>query len=264
MKKILYFIAIGAGLISACQKGELVESTTYEKITTGDPKYAYLKILNLTPASPALTFYMDGNKFSSALSTAGTENAGYAYNGLFPDLGYAVTSPGSHVLTAKIIPTVSPDANLEVFSTTINPEAGKYYTIFTTGQYSTTTKKIPSSVMLEDSRPALDTSKVFLRVVNLYNGNSNLDITKDLATGTKIFSNVAYGIGSGWVEIPNIGPGVAPVVKVFVNPVGTASPIIPAGSSLTLSKGRAYTLYLRGVAGNATYPFAGTVYTTFY
>lgn len=264
MKKILYFIAVSIGLFAACKKGSLVENTAYEKISAGDPKYAYIKILNLTPASPALTFYMDGNKFSSALSTLGTENAGYAYNGLFPDLGYATTSPGSHALTAKIIPTVTPDANLEVFSTTIAPEAGKYYTIFTTGQYSATTKKIPSSVMLEDSRPALDTSKVFLRVVNLYNGSPNLDLTRDLATGTKIISNVAYGTASNWVEVPNLGPGLTPVVKTFFNPVGTTTPIITAGVNVTFTKGRAYTLYLRGIVGNATYPFSGTIYTTFY
>ncbi|MFW0714672.1 DUF4397 domain-containing protein [Pedobacter sp. N23S346] len=264
MKKILYFIAVCIGLLAACKKGDLVESTAYEKISPGDTKYAYLKILNLTPASPALTFYMDGNKFSSALSTLGTENAGYAYNGLFPDLGYATTSPGTHTLTAKIIPTAAADANLEIFSTIINPQAGKYYTVFTTGQYSTTTKKIPSSVMLEDVRPALDTTKVFLRVVNLYNGSPNLDITRDLATGTKMITNVAYGTASDWVEIPNIGPGVTPVVKTFINATGTTNTLIAAGVSLTFTKGRAYTLYMRGIVGNTTYPFSGTIYTTFY
>jgi hypothetical protein len=264
MKKIFYFIAVGIGLFTACKKDDLVESTAYEKISPGDPKYAYLKILNLTPASPALTFYMDGNKFSSALSTLGTENAGYAYNGLFPDLGYATTSPGTHTLTAKVIPTAATDANLEVFNTTINPEAGKYYTVFTTGQYSTTGKKIPSSVMLEDVRPALDTTKVFLRVINLYNGSPNLDVTRDLATGTKMITNIAYGAASNWVEIPNIGPGPTPVVKMFFNPTGTTTPLIPAGVSLTFTKGRAYTLYLRGIVGNITYPLSGTIYTTFY
>ncbi|MFD2285248.1 DUF4397 domain-containing protein [Pedobacter petrophilus] len=264
MKKILYFIAVGIGLFAACKKGDLVESTVYEKINPADPKYSYIKILNLTPASPALTFYMDGSKFSSALSTLGTENAGYAYNGLFPDLGYATTRPGSHTLTAKIIPTATADANLQVFSTTINPQAGKYYTIFTTGQYSATEKKIPSSVMLEDTRPALDTSKVFLRVVNLYNGSPNLDLTRDLATGTKIVTNIAYGTASNWVEIPNIGPGITPVVKTFFNVTGTTTPLIAAGFSLTFTKGRAYTVYLRGVAGSTTYPFSATIYTAFY
>lgn len=264
MKKILYFIAVSIGLFSACKKGDLVENTAYEKISPADPKYSYLKILNLTPGSPVLTFYMDGTKFSSSLSSLGVENAGYAYNGLFPDLGYAVTSPGSHNLTAKIIPTVVPDPNLEVFNTTILPEAGKYYTIYTTGQYTATSKKIPSSLMVEDSRPTLDTSKIFVRMVNLYNGSPNLDLVKDAVAGTRIISNVAYGTATSWAEIPNLGPGTAPAPKLFVNIAGTGTPLIASGSTFTLTKGRAYTIYIRGVAGSTTYPLAVTFYTTFY
>jgi hypothetical protein len=264
MKKILYFIAVSIGLFSACKKGDLVENTAYEKISPGDPKYSYLKILNLSPASPALTFYMDGAKFSSALSTLGTENAGYAYNGLFPDLGYAVTTPGSRNLTGKILSTAAADANLEVFNTTITPEAGKYYTIYTTGQYNTTTKKIPSSLMVEDNRPGLDTSKIYVRMVNLATGSPNLDLVKDVATGTKIISNVAYGTATTWTEIPSLGPGASPSIKVFINPTGTTTPLLAAGSTFALTKGRAYTIYVRGILGNVTYPFAATFYTTFY
>lgn len=264
MKKILYFIAVGIGLFAACKKGELVENTAYEKIAPADPKYSYLKILNLSPASPALTFFMDGAKFSSALSTLGTENAGYAYNGLFPDLGYAVTAPGSRVLTGKILSTATADANLEVFNATITPEAGKYYTIYTAGQYNTTTKKIPSSLMVEDSRPGLDTSKIFVRMLNLAAGSPNLDLVKDVATGTKIISNVAYGTVTTWTEIPSLGPGISPSIKLFINPAGTTTPLLAAGSTFVLTKGRAYTIYARGIIGNATYPFAATFYTTFY
>ena len=264
MKKILYFIVASIGLLAACKKGDLVENTVYEKIQPADPKYAYLKILNLTPGSPTVNFYMDGTKFSAGYSTLGIENAGFAYNGLFPDLGYAVTTPTTHTLTAKIIPTATADANLEVFNQQITPAAGKYYTIFTTGMYTSPTKKIPSAIMLEDTRPALDTSKIFVRLANLYNGSPNLDMVRDAATGTKIISNVAYGAASDWAEVPNLGPGTAPSVKLFFNQAGTTTTLITAGVTSTLTKGRAYTIYLRGVLGNSSYPLSGTFYTTFY
>jgi hypothetical protein len=264
MKKILYFIVAGIGLLAACTKGELVENTVYEKLEYADPKYTYLKVLNLTPASPAVNFYMDGSKFSAQYSTLGIENAGYAYNGLFPDLGYAVTSPGSHTLTAKIIPTATADANLEVFKQTITPAAGKYYTIFTSGLYTTVDKKIPTAFMLEDSKPALDTSKIFVRVANIYNGSSSVDLVKDLATGTKIVSNVAYGTASGWAEVPALLPGSTNAVKLYLNLTTTTTPLIAAGTTVTLTKGRAYTIYMRGILGNATYPLSATFYTTFY
>lgn len=264
MKKILYLIVASIGLLAACSKGDLVENTEYEKVPAGDPKYAYLKILNVTPSSPTVNFYIDGAKFTSAQSTLGVENSGYTYNGIFPDLGYAITSPGNHSLTAKVIPTATADANLEVFNQAIAPEAGKYYTIFTTGTYSTTTKKIPSSVMVEDKKPGLDTSKIYVRVANFYNGSTNLDLVKDVVTGTKIVSNVAYGAVSDWAEIPGLVGGTTNAVKVFLNTTTTTTPLIAAGTTLTLTKGRAYTLYTRGVLGNTTFPLTLTFYTTFY
>ncbi|MBB2146031.1 DUF4397 domain-containing protein [Pedobacter sp. LMG 31464] len=263
MKKILYFIAVCTVLLAACKKNEgTVENTEYEKVAPGDPKYSYLKFLNLTPGSPVANFYVDGLKFSSALSSTGVENAGYAYNGLYPDLGYAITAPGSHKVTANIIPSATVDKNLEVLNATITPEAGKYYTIFTTGQYSSTNKSIGPLLVLEDVKPALDTSKIFIRMVNLYNGSPNLDLVKT-ATSTKVASNVAYGTASAFAEIPSPGPGAAPSNVFALNNTATGLPLL-SNITIGLTKGRAYTFYLRGVLGSTTYPLSGTVYTTFY
>ncbi|RZK98314.1 MAG: DUF4397 domain-containing protein [Pedobacter sp.] len=150
MKKLLYLFIATVGFLTACEKGELVESTKYETLTPGDPKYSYIKILNLTPGSPALTYFIDGKKFSAALSSTGVENAGWAYNGLFPDLGYAVTAPGTRTLTAKTIPSLTVDPNLEVLNTQVTVNAGKYYTLYTTGMYTTTNKKIGSTLLVEE------------------------------------------------------------------------------------------------------------------
>lgn len=262
MKKLIYILLGLASLFAACEKGTLVETTEYEKVAQGDPKYSYIKILNLTPSSPVLNFFIDGAKFSSNQSTTGLPSTGYAYNGLFPDLGYAVTTPGSKVLSANIIPTATADANLEVFKQTINAAAGKYYSVFTTGVYSTTTKNIPSALVLEDVKPALDTSKIFVRFVNLYNGSPNLDIVR-ISTGVKLASNVAYGTASPFTEIPNPGSGVAPANAFRIDNATTGAVLIPT-ATLTYSKGRAYTLYFRGILGNTNFPLTATSYTTFY
>lgn len=263
MKKLLYSILAGVILFTACKKGTLVETTVYEKVAPGDPKYSYFKILNVTPGSPVVNFYMDGAKFSSALSSSGIETAGYTYNGIYPDLGYATTTPGSRVLSATIIPTSLLDPSLEVFKQTITPAAGKYYTVFTTGTYSTA-KTLPSYVMVEDVKPALDTTKIYVKLANFYNGSANLDLVKDLATGTKIISNVAYGEVSAWAEIPALVGGSANTVKLFLNGVGTVVPLVAAGTTFTLSKGRAYTLYTRGVVGSTLTPIGFNSFTTFY
>lgn len=250
------------GFFTACEKGTLVETTEYEKVAPGDPKYSYLKILNVTPSSPVLNFFIDGTKFSSNLSSNGTQSTGYAYNGLFPDFGYAVVTPGTRSLTANISPTATVDPNLEVFKQSINAGAGKYYTIFTTGIYSTATKNIPSAIVLEDIKPALDTSKIFIRFVNLYNGSPNLDITR-ISNGVKLASNVAYGTASPFTEIASPGVGAAPSNAFRVDNATTGAVLIPT-LTLGMTKGRAYTLYFRGILGNASFPLTGTIYTTFY
>lgn len=265
MKKLIYIVAIGIGLLTSCKKEDRVEHTKYETVPVGDTKYAYIKILNLTPSSPVINYYMDGPKFSGGLSSTGIESAGYAYNGLFPDLGYAVVSPGSHKLTGKIVPAATVDPGLEVLNTQITPAAGKYYTIYTTGMYDAA-KKIPSTVVIEDKKPALDTTKIYIRLVNFLNNSPNFDLAKDLATGPKLATNVAYGTASEFVSIPGIAGvgGQSPIIKLFFNDAATGIPIGTTGSSFTLSKGRAYTIYLRGVAGSTTFPTTATFYTTFY
>jgi len=268
MKKILYILTACIGLLTSCAKEddlESVENTEYERLTPGDTKYSYLKVLNLTPGSPVVNYYIDGTKFSASLASSGIENAGYTYNGLFPDFGYAATTPGSHKFTAKIIPTAA-DANLEVLNTTISPAPGKYYTIYTTGQYSATNKMLGAPFVLEDVKPALDTSKIFVRLVNLAIGLPNIDLVKGpVVTDPKIITNIGYGQASNWVAIPNLGPGTAPIVPLWYINATTGVPLSTAVTNVTLTKGRAYTLYIRGIFGTTgTTAVTTTFYTTFF
>ncbi|RZK18126.1 MAG: DUF4397 domain-containing protein [Pedobacter sp.] len=233
MKKLIYVLTACIGLLYSCSKEsdyENVENTEYEKLAPADPKYSYLKVLNLTPGSPVSNYYIDGVKFSASLSSSGVENAGYTYNGLFPDFGYAATTPGAHKFTAKIIPTATVDANLEVLNTTINPEAGKYYTIYTTGLYSATNKALGAPFVLEDVKPALDTTKIFVRLVNLATGLPNIEI-----------------------------------IPLWYANSATGAPLFTVVTNATLVKGRAYTLYLRGISGTTgTTAVTQTFYTTFF
>lgn len=258
MKKILYIFAIGIGLITACKKGTLVENTVYEKVEPGSTKYANLKLLNASPGSPVVNFYINGTKFSSAYTSSGTENGGFAYNGLFPDLGYALTIPGSQTLTAKVVANATTNPGLEVFNSTITPEGGKFYSIFTNGLYNTTTNMIPNYTVIEDIRPATDTTKVFVRLINMYTGGPATDVT-DATTGQKIISAVAVGKASPWVTIPNPGQS-----NKYTFQDATTSAALPVTLTTSLTKGRAYTIYTRGIFGNTAYPLALGFYTTFY
>ncbi len=116
--------------------------------------------------------------------------------------------------------------------------------------------------MLEDVKPALDTSKVFVRVINLYNGGPNVDFIRN-SNGVKLAANVAYGTASAWGEITSPGSGSAPSLLYTLNNATTNTALL-SNIAISFTKGRAYTFYLRGVFGNATYPLSGTFYTTFY
>lgn len=269
MKKLIYILTACVALFTSCSKEsdyEIVENTQYETLKPGDTKYSYLKVLNLTVGSPVVNYYMDGTKFSASLSSSGVENAGYGYNGLYPDFGYAATTPGAHKFIGRIIPSASADANLEVLNTTITPAAGKYYTIYTTGLYSATNKVLGAPLLLEDIKPALDTSKIFVRFVNLCIGLPNIDIVKGVAsTDQKIISNIGYGKASDWVQIPNPGIGTSPIIPIwYINSI-TGTPFSATATSITLLKGRAYTIYARGIFGTTgtTVP-TFTYYSTFF
>lgn len=268
MKKKLYYLMAGfAMLFSACDKDKgYVENTEYERLTHADPKYSYIKILNASPGSPIVNYYMDGAKFSSKLSSTGVENAGYTYNQVFPDLNYAVTTPGTHTLTATVIPTATADANLQVYNTSINPAPGKYYTIIPHGAYNATTKTIPSTLVLEDVRPILDTTKVIIRFANVLSGGPTMSLIRGSSVADpKIVSNVAVNTASDWVDISSPGGGPNPSLSFMFVDATTNAALSTVFTTTSLTKGRAYTLYVRGILGAASpnNP-AITFYTTFY
>lgn len=267
MKKKLYYLIVGVTMLfSACDKDKgYVENTKYEALTPGDPKYSYIKILNLSPGSPIVNFYMDGSKFSSKLSSTGVENAGYNYNQVFPDLGYAVATPGARALTAKIIPTAASDANLQVLSTNINAAPGKYYTIIPNGAYSTTTKTIPSTLVLEDVSPQLDTTKVFIRFVNAVSGSNPLSLVRGTTPADpRIINNIAVNNASGWAELSLPGGGTNPSLSFILVETASNLPASAIYTTTSFTKGRAYTLYYRGISGSTTFPATLGFYTTFY
>lgn len=261
MKKISYYFIASIVLLASCSKTDVVENTQSPKTPeTTNNKNAYLKILNVTPSSPTVNFYIDGAKLTYAQPIVGFDYPSYSYNAVSFDFGYSIVSAGNRTLSAKIIASATTDANLEVFSQTITPDAGKYYTIFTTGNY--TSKKIPSSVIVEDKTSGIDPTKILIRVANFYNGSTKLDLFKESATGTKIVSDIAYGTISDWVDISALTSGTNNSIKVVFNSTTASTPLISTETTLTLSKGRAYTLYTSGVLGNTNFPLTTNLYTT--
>ena len=245
-------------MFTACKKGDLVESTPYNKINAGDPTYSYLRFINITPGSPNINFYLNSTRVTGAYNALSGET-GFGYLTFFPNLGgqYVPITPGKNTIDAKIVSSATTDANLNVFNTPIETVGGKYYSLLTTGAY-TTDKKISNSVLLEEVKPLLDTTKILVRLVNLFNGGTaNLDMVQK-STGQVLISNVAQNMVSPYVAIPL--PGQANVY-VFNYTGTTTAPIATYSVTATLTKGQAYTFFVRGINGSTAFPF-GTNYTT--
>lgn len=257
MKKLLYILLAISAIFTSCKKGELVESTPYTKINAADPAYSYLRFINITPGSPNVNFYLNSTRVTGAYNALSGET-GFGYLGFFPNLGgqYLPITPGKNTIEAKIISSATVDPNLNVFNTPIETTGGKYYSLLTTGTY-TTDKKISNSFLLEEVKPLLDTTKILVRLVNLFNGGTaNIDMVQK-STGQVLISNIAQNGISPYVSIPL--PGQANVYAF--NYTGTATSPAPTYTvTATLTKGQAYTFFVRGINGSTAFPF-GTSYT---
>jgi len=261
MKKILYILIAAATVFTACKKGDLVESTPYTKINVGDPGYSFLRFINMTPGSPTINYYLNDARISGAYNAL-TGETGFGYVSSFPISGgqFLPITSGTSKIDAKIVATATADKGVNVLNTNITTTGGKYYSLITTGTYNTVDKKITNSLLLEETKPTLDTSKVLVRIVNLYSGApANIDMTQK-ATGQVIHSNIAYNTASSYAEIPL--PGQANIYQF--NLTGTTTSLTTATLTFTLTKGQAYTIIVRGIAGSTVYPFGITPYASFY
>lgn len=261
MKKLLYTIALVAILFTACKKGDLVESTPYTKINAGDPAYSFLRFINITPASPNINFYLNSTRISGAYNALSGET-GFGYLSFFPNLGgqYLPITPGTNTIDAKVVSSAAADPNLNVFNKSIVTTGGKYYSLVTTGSY--TDKKITNSILLEEVKPILDTTKVLIRLVNLFNGGTaNLDMVQKTATTSQVLiPNIAVNEVSPYISIPL--PGQANNYVFYY----TGTSVSPTAYTLTstLTKGQAYTFFVRGVNGSTTFPFGVSGTASFY
>lgn len=237
-------------VLSACEKDTSLEATATLAVDSNKP---FVKFFNASPDSPIINFYMDNIKMTGTYTVSGTET-GIAYAAIYPSLGYSQSSGTSSKILTKIAGSSTVNPGVVTSESTVNLAAGKYYSVFAVDQYDLVNKK-QNLLVIEDKSPATDTSKVFLRLVNLQVKRAKVDVS--LNTGEKLFSGVEYLKSTDFVSIPNPGKESTYILKD-----STTGAIIPLTLKLNLSKGRAYTLVLRGVAGtiSGVNAHAATIY----
>ncbi len=251
------FLLLIAGTFASCEKESFVESSEY---VIPQDNAIRLKILTVAPEAPAVNFFINDKKITGVNNATGINN-GYGYNGLYPDLGYlVVNNAAAYNLKAKVAGAASEDADLTVLDQNLNLEDGKQYTLFTS-KYDATNKKISNYTLIEDKRPTPtpDTSKTYIRLVNLLNDVSGLTL-EHVNVEKVLVNNLPYGEASDFISIDN--PGQANEYKLINAADGSSVLNI---TSYTLVKGRCLTIYCYGNFGEAgTYSPKLAWFTSFY
>ncbi|SMD04843.1 DUF4397 domain-containing protein [Pedobacter nyackensis] len=245
-KNYIIILSVVALLFSSCEKNAV-------QVIDSLPNGPFVRGYNFAVNGPSVNFYVNDTKISATNSTTGIEaTTGVAYAGIFPaNNNYLSLSNTGSVVFKTIIPSkASANPGVVIATVPATIEAGKYYSLFTSGVYDATAKTT-SGFILEDALPAPDTSVAYVRFVNTVpNATNGFDLK---AVNTTILNQVviapviAYKAASGFTKVPN---GVYNLTSVSAN--------VPANYTITrntvsFSKGFVYTIASRGsvtVAGN--------------
>ena len=117
--------------------------------------------------------------------------------------------------------------------------ANHKYSLFITGQYSTT-GKVDSLLTEDDSTTTPNVGFGKIRFINLSIPNTPLDV---VANGTTVFSNTQYLTPTVYKQVP-----VGNYTFSFV-PAGTTGTLTTTLTTATIQDGRLYTLYSYGIVG---------------
>ena len=243
MKKvnIITTILLLATIFVSCEKDGV-----HEIETTPVDAGAQIKFFNFGVGAPSMNFYANDQKISATLSGTGSESvAGVNYGSVFPQTNYALVTGGNYTFKGMISSTAAADPNVVVATLPGNLENGKSYSIYTSGPYDATAKKVDGFV-IEDIIPASSTTNAHVRFVNtIANATSGFDlVAKNTTTAAEIViaSNIGYKTASTFAEVPN------GVYEIFARYPGNPANVISrtGTSQVSLIAGRAYTISSRG------------------
>jgi hypothetical protein len=164
------------------------------------------------------------------------------FGGVFPNVGYALYSPGDVNFTF-----VQSDLTTNVLAGKVSTADGKYYTVILND-----TVPVPSILSFEDPvNDAREDTVARIRFLHSLTSNDKtpkdtLDVVRKIDNAV-VFSGITYGTVTPF-SLKNQGNTPD---SFFIRKKGTttAYPGLGAAAILTWAKGRTYTLYARGVSG---------------
>ena len=254
-------VLMGAALLASCS---IFDETAVQDITGPAPVDSRIKFFNFGVNSPGVNFYADDVKMTAisnsrctapvpadtaACRAAGIESTtGIVYAGQSAGGLYSAIAPGPHTFTGRI--AAATDNGLAISTLPATVENGKYYSLYQSGIYNTTTKTVDAFI-IEDALPTgpIDFTKAQVRFVNAISngtGDLNLFATNTVTTTeTAVGGATAYKAAGAWVALDE------GIYNIRVAYTGAGTSLITR-NTLNLSGGRAYTITARGSTATAS------------
>jgi hypothetical protein len=232
---------LGAIVLAACEKNAVQVLPITETVPGGRVKF-----FNFGVNAPGVNFYAGSTKMTAILSGTGTEaTTGVAYGGAGNGGVYLAITPGAYTLTGRIAATT--DKNLPIATINATLDDGKYYSVYISGFYNTTTKTVDAFV-LEDQlsvQPTpIDYTVAYVRFVNTMANANPLTLYAQYTTGdtTKVDTLNAAVAYKGTGAFTTLPAGVYNLFARYTD--STTSKISRTGVSFL--GGRIYTVGARG------------------
>ncbi len=231
-------LVLAAALFAACDKNTVQELPFEPLLGTR------VKFFNFGVNAPGVNFYADQQKMTAVQSGTGTEaTTGVAYGSVGNGNAYSQIAPGAHTLSGRIAAATDKDLPIATVNATIAD--GKYYSLYMSGFYNTTTKTVDAFVLEDPVGPPADYSVAYIRFVNtISNATNPLILYAKYTTGdtTRVDTLTA---GVAYQGVTNFGTLPAGVFNLFARyQDSTANKISRAGVSFL--GGKLYTVGARG------------------
>ena len=215
------FLVLGVlAFVSVALSGCLKQSAS----STASPK-TYISLLHLAPWAPAVEVYFNDKQASSAISTGTVASS------------YSALDPGVYAIGFK---KAGSDSVVASLSTSLY-DSSEYATLLL---YNLDSTHVGAAKIVDDYS-LLNTNNSFIRFFHLAPELDDVDLYLD---GTLVSSSRSYAdnVSIGYYnQFSAITPGTFNVIVKK----GGADSVIANLSSVTLSAGNAFTIYLRGRKG---------------
>jgi Domain of unknown function (DUF4397) len=243
MNRLRIIAALFCVALLGCDKNAV------QDLLTAPPAAAQIKFFNFGVGAPNVNFYAGDKKLTGISSTTGVESTlGTAYGAAAAGGFYVAVDPGQYDLNGRITAATDKDTMVSHVNTAL--VAGKRYSLYQSGFYNTTTKKVEAFLIEDDFTIPTSFATASVRFVNaISNANPMALYARATTADSTVFpigAEVAYKSVAVWTSIPTGS------YDLYTRYPGTTTNVI-LRTGVGFAGGHVYTVTARGdITSSAT------------